>query len=269
MALRLLGSLQLHTENGPVDIRSRQARSLLAVLAISRGGVVSTRSLEDDLWGGDALRNRRNAMHAAVSRLRRVLVDGGGEVTLDRLSAGYRLNMPSDDIDIHRFDALLRRAEQQPDPASAIDLYDEGLQLWFGTPFEDLEESPLLHVEAARLHEARLGALEAMFALHLELGHDVFVARELRPLFELHRDRELMAEMLMVALYRCGRQTEALDTYRRLRTRLRANFGVDPGLRIRRLEALILNHDTSLDSSACLVGAPRSVVRQRPVKIVS
>jgi DNA-binding SARP family transcriptional activator/DNA-binding beta-propeller fold protein YncE len=207
--------------------------------------------LIEELWGDAPPKTVNAVLSVYLSRLRRLLADGTGDQPLLTQAAGYVLHVPPDKLDVHRFQALLERgrrelASGEAERASAT--LRDALALWRGPPLADLAFEPFAQSEIARLEELRLTALEAQIEADLLLGrHDSQVA-ELETLVAAHPYREGLRAQLMLALYRSGRQAEALETYRRARRTFSEELGIEPGPRLQELEGAILRHDLSLEA---------------------
>lgn len=258
MLINVIGPFAIEAGDRRHTISSKQARTLLTLLALSPGKVVSTEFLIDEMWREVEVGNCRNALQATVTRLRRSLRDlGGGEEVLRTGGGGYRLDITPLDVDCFQFVTLLRRADSLSlqSPAEAIGLIETALALWRGPALDGLADLPLLRAEQARLNEVHMGALELLVELRLGLGDIRTALTDLRHLVEVHENRERLSELLMIALYRDGRQSEALDVFHRARHRLQSELGVDPGSGLRQLHQAVLRHDSSLD----LISMRRSV----------
>jgi DNA-binding SARP family transcriptional activator len=217
--------------------RGRQ-RALLGYLLLRANEVVARERLVDALWGELPPATAVTALHGYVSRLRRVLGDG----RLETRAPGYLLHVADDELDLHRFRELL-----------AEDRHEEALALWRGPALDDLAFEDFAQAEIARLEELRLSAVEGRFERELAEGRHGAIVGELAAAVRDHGLRERLAGQLMLALYRSGRQAEALEAYRQTRTRLVEELGLEPGEELGRLQRLILAHDPSLD----LVRSPR------------
>ncbi|MDF8264572.1 AfsR/SARP family transcriptional regulator [Luteipulveratus flavus] len=251
MYISLLGPLTIQHGDQEKGISSKQARTLLAVLALSSGNVVSSQRLVSEFWEDEDVRNSRNALQAVVSRLRRVLRDlSSDSTTLETVGEGYRLNIKRFQVDAFEFAARMQRAQgvRQESPAESLELTEAALALWRGHALEGLGDLPCLRAEQARLTESRLAALELVAELRLETGDVRMALGDLRHLAEVHGNRERLCELLMLALYRDGRQMEALDVFRRTSSRLRSEIGVDPSRGLRRVHHLILTQDPALEA---------------------
>lgn len=211
---------------------------------------ISRERLIDELWRDAAPKTVNAVLSVYLSRLRRLLADGRGEQLLLTEAAGYVLRVPPEGLDSHRFEALLAegRGELASDADRASLTLREALALWRGPALADLAFEPFAQTEIARLEALRLSALEARIEADLALGrHDSLVA-ELETLVAEHPYREVIRAQLMLALYRSGRQAEALETYRRARRAFSEELGIEPGPRLRELEKAILRQDPSLEA---------------------
>jgi YVTN family beta-propeller protein len=212
---------------------------------------LSRERLIEELWGDAAPRTVNAVLSVYLSRLRRLLAEGTGEQVLLTHTTGYVLVVPADGLDAHRFESLLEQgrrelASGEAEQASAT--LQGALALWRGPALADLAFEPFAQTEIARLEELRLSALEARIEADLILGHQDSLIAELETLAAEHPYRERMRAQLMLALYRSGRQAEALDAYRRGRRVLSEELGIDPGPRLQELERAILRHDSSLEA---------------------
>ncbi|MGP4099977.1 BTAD domain-containing putative transcriptional regulator [Nonomuraea sp. KM90] len=234
----VLGPLQVRSDDGsPLTVAEAKVRALLADLLAHGGGPVSADRLIDDLWGGRPTRNPLGTLQARVSQLRRSLGDPASVVLGP---AGYRLADHSSDAD--RFRALVDRRSE--DPATRAAELEEALALWRGPAYADFADADFVRAEAARLEETRLVALEEQAEVRLELGDPV----ELGALVARHPLRERLVAAHMRALYRGGRQGEALAAYGELRERLREELGVDPSPELVALHQAILRQDPGLSA---------------------
>ena len=203
---------------------------------------VSADALIDELWAGEPPEGAATTLRSYVSRLRSAL----GDAPIERVSSGYALDMPPESIDVGRFEAhardgleLQRRRRHR---RAAHDLR-AALELWRGEPFAGVSVDGVLRAEAARLEELHMNVLEARIESDLELGSDAELLDELEGLVARHPFRERLWRLLMVALYRAGRQADALAAYHRARAALEEELGIDPGVDLQALEAAILRQD--------------------------
>jgi len=249
---RVLGPLEVLQGDRLVRVGGARQRSLLAVLLIRANELVSSDRLIDELWGARPPSEAANALQAAVSRLRRAL---GADHANGRLSArvvtrspGYVFEVDADLIDARRFERLAREGREalaHTDAARAAARLADALALWRGESFADFVYEPFAQSEIARLEELRLVATEDRIQAELELGRELDVPG-LEALVARHPFRERLRGELMLALYRTGRQAEALEVYRDGHRMMTEELGIDPGPALRELEAAILRQDSSL-----------------------
>ena len=251
LEVRLLGPLEVDVDGRILDVRRQKQRALLALLALRAGEVVPTDRLVDELWGDEPPRAAVGSLQNFVSELRKML---GAEVLVTR-APGYLLDIPRHAVDVHRFERIVREAGSEAPEQRAAGLR-EALGLWRGPALADVQLEDAMVAEAARLEESRVAAWEDRLEAELELGRQSQVIGELESLVAKHPLRERPVGLLMLALYRGGRQADALDAYRRSRERLVEELGIDPSHELQRLEQAILRHDKELD----LPEAPRKRV---------
>src|SRR5215210_626336 len=246
--IRLLGPLEVRDGARVIQLPRRQQRALVAALALRPGDVVSTDRLVADLWGERAPASAIGSLQNTVSDVRKLL---GPEALLTR-APGYRLALAGDAVDAHRFERLLSEARDKRPPERLL-LLREALDLWRGAAFGDLGGEEFARLEAGRLDELRLGALEERIEAELELGRHAALVAELEQLVATHPFRERLRGQLMLALYRCGRQAEALEVYRAARLALADELGLDPSLDLQELERKVLRQDPELAAPAAPV----------------
>jgi DNA-binding SARP family transcriptional activator/Tfp pilus assembly protein PilF len=240
--LRLLGPLDVVVRGQPVALGSGKVRVLLGSLALAAGRVVPTAELARDLWDDEQPERVRGAVQTLVMRLRRAL---GAPELVRTEPTGYRLAVPPDAVDVHQFRRLVRQAGSA-DPAAAGALLREALGLWRGQALVDIPSEPVQRAEATALAEERLVALHRRIDADLALGRPADVVGELRRLVAAHPLREPFWAQLVLALYRSGRQAEALDAYREVRAALLADLGREPGPELRDLHQRVLTGDPDL-----------------------
>jgi len=253
MEIRILGPLEVLEEGRPIAVGGARQRALLAVLATRPNQVVSTDRLVEELWGEDPPEGAANALQAAVSRLRRALeagVDNGARRprVLTR-PPGYVLEVDPEVIDAARFERLAaegRRALAGGDPRKASSLLGRALGLWRGPALAEFSYDPFAQTEIARLEELRLEATEDRMEAELACDRHAMVVGELEALVTRRPFRERLRGQLMVALYRSGRQAEALEAYRQGRDTLAEELGIDPTPELTGLQARILRQDPAL-----------------------
>lgn len=251
MEFGILGPLQLLQAGKPRDLGSLRQRGLLARLIVHGGHRISTDRLLDDLWPDEAPDRARHTLHVYISRVRAVLGDERQRLESD--AAGYRLHLEPDELDATRFEQAVadgRAARASAAMEETLARLTEALELWRGPALVEFSDEEFAVAEAARLDQLRLATLEERMAAELELGHHTRVAEELRSLTLEHPFREGFWEQLMTALYRSGRQSDALRVYGEARTRLADELGIEPGPSLKRMEQRVLGQDPTLDTPA-------------------
>ena len=240
MEFRLLGALEVALGDDLLKIDGALQRRLLAVLLVHARTVVSVDQLVDVLWGQRSPVDARQGLWTNVARLRRTLSgppDGTGTAPLLTRSPGYLLDGVPEQVDAGRWEAL----------AAAGDLFDRALGLWRGPALQEFAEEPFAATEAARLEERRLAVKEERFEIDLRIGDEHELAGRLAAYTRDHPFRERPRAQLMLALYRCGRQAEALEAYRAFRELLDHELGVEPSQQLRDRQTEILRHAPGLD----------------------
>jgi predicted ATPase/DNA-binding SARP family transcriptional activator len=240
--VRVLGPVEISGPHGPVALRGRGHRTLLARLALRPGQPVASSALIDALWD-EAPPTAPKTLRSHVAHMRRDLRAADVLNMIVTRDPGYLLRTPPFSVDVVRFESLARRGHQafvSGDPRAAADQLHAALSLWRGDALDDCRQGQWVRQECARLGDARLDAREDLIGAELALGRHGEVLGELSGLVAAHPFRERLWELLMLALYRSGRQAEALATFRRARSTLVEQLGVEPGTRLRRLENAIL-----------------------------
>lgn len=251
MELGVLGPLRVTRAGRPVDVAGIKERTLLAHLVAYAGRTVPVADLIDSLWGQSPPRTAAKSLQTYVLRLRRVLEperEGVGSLLVTD-PGGYRLAISPDQVDAHRFAelaALGHRAVEAARYDVAVATLREALDLWRGPAYTGFEETPYAVAERRRLEELQLSALEDRWRAELELGDEGAVVSALERLLKEHPHRERLWSLLMLALYRSGRQGDALAAYDRARARLLDDLGVVPGDELRRMQARVLDQDPGL-----------------------
>jgi predicted ATPase/predicted negative regulator of RcsB-dependent stress response len=249
MRVGLLGELEVHDDAGrAVPITGAKLRALLAVLALQAGRPVPTDQLVDALWGDDPPPAVRNGLQGLTSKLRRSL--GSSEMVTMR-GGGYALELPPEAGDVHRYEQLVaeaRAAASGGEVATALALLSEAESLWRGEPLSDFTYEDFASLAIGRLSELRLSAVEERLELDLAAGRHLAAIGELEVLVRAHPLRERPRALLMLALYRAGRQADALQVFQDARRQLADELGLDPGPELRQLESAILAQDPSLDA---------------------
>jgi predicted ATPase/DNA-binding SARP family transcriptional activator len=242
---RILGPIEARFEDGPAALGAPKQRGLLALLLVNRRRVMTAEQLIDGLWGEAPPASGVQSLQVYVHGLRRAL----GSERIETAGRGYRVVVGEDELDLDRFERMLERGRAALEAGRAEDAADdfrEALAVWRGPALADLPEETRRAAEAERLEELRLTALELRYDAELACGrHDAVVA-ELEALTAEHSYREKFLEQRLLALYRCGRQTEALEVYRRARDVLAEELGLDPSPALQELERAILQQDPSL-----------------------
>jgi DNA-binding SARP family transcriptional activator len=240
---RLLGALEVRDRDGPIELGGTKQRAVLAHLLVRANAVPADR-LIDEVWGDEPPAAARNVLQTYVSRLRKQL----GADRLEHGSGGYVLRAEPDEIDARRFEALVANARRvaTSDPASAAELYRDADALWRGPALDDLADQPSLRGEIGHLEELRIAATEQRIVAALAAGRHAELVPELEALTAQHPLREALWAHLMTALYRSGRQADALAAYRRARARLIEDLGIEPSADLRRLEEQVLRQDPAL-----------------------
>lgn len=240
--IRVLGPLEILQDGAGVPVGGPKQRTVLALLVADLGTVVSVDALVDGVWGDEPTPGARSTLQTYVSNLRHELGD-----VIVRDGRGYRLDLERHTVDAFAFeDAVVAATAPGTDPASAAQSLRAALALWRGHPYAGLVGVFRLDLEAARLEELRLAALEARIGAELALGRHAQLVAELDVLCAEHPLRERFRAQHMLALYRAGRQAEALRAFQRTRAYLDDELGLDPSPELRELERRILNHDPAL-----------------------
>jgi predicted ATPase/DNA-binding SARP family transcriptional activator len=264
MRVRILGPFQLNDGGQRITIGGARQRAVLADLLLYANEVVPSEQLLVDLWGEDAPPSAANALQAAVSRLRRLLPPG----RLITTAPGYMLRIFPAELDAAQFEQLIfegRDALAAGGAAEAAQLLDQAMTLWRGPPLADFRYEPFAQAEIARLEELQLACLEERNEAHLALGSAGALTAELGRMVADHPLRERLRGQFMLALYRSGRQAEALEAYREFRIVLREELGLEPSSALRELEAAILRHDPVLAPGSATSGTPQV---RRPVTVL-
>jgi DNA-binding SARP family transcriptional activator len=247
---RLLGPLEVVDDGRSIYVGRRRERSLLGVLLLQGNVAVPVERLLELLWEQDPPATARASLHTHIARLRACLNRGGGpsEVRLVGGDAGYRIEVDRRLVDAHRFRALVDQARTQADPAVRAVLLREALALWRGPILADDASDRLRDRVGAPLTELRLTATELLVDSELARGRHRELIGELTAMTAEHPHSERLIGQLMLALYRSGRQADALDAYQRFCCRLARDLGVDPGLDLRQLHTAVLRHAPELSA---------------------
>jgi DNA-binding SARP family transcriptional activator/DNA-binding beta-propeller fold protein YncE len=268
MEFRILGPFEVSHAEGVIVLGPRKQRALLAVLLLHANEVVTSERLIDELWGDDAPATAAKSVQVYVSQIRKGLRNGGpvstdGDVLLTR-AGGYVLTVGPGALDAWRFERALeegQRALGAGQPERAAGRLREGLALWRGPPLADFAYDAFAQAEIARLEELHLSALEERIDADIALGRHGLLVGELETLVSEHPLRERLRAQLMLALYRCDRQAEALEVYRQGRLRLVEDLGLEPSPTLQRLERSILGQSPEL----ALHGPGAAVAESNPL----
>jgi eukaryotic-like serine/threonine-protein kinase len=252
MEFRILGPLEALDGGRVVGLGGTRQRALLAVFLLHRGETLSTDRLIDELWGERPPATATKSLQVYISRLRKALAGGDGDGSAGAIVTrehGYELQLDPELLDANRFERLVGEgrgalAEGRPRPAASA--LEDALALWRGPPLADLAYEPFALRAASRLDDLRLQALEALIEAKLALGAHTELVGQLQTLIGEHPYRERLRAQLMLALYRCDRQADALQAYQDARVTLVEELGIEPSERLRDLEQAILAQDPSL-----------------------
>jgi WD40 repeat protein/DNA-binding SARP family transcriptional activator len=259
MDFRVLGPLEVRSERGVVHLGGPKPRAVLAVLLLHANEPVSSARLVEAVWGEEETPELRKSLQVSVSRLRKAL--GDPEVVTTK-GKSYQVRVRPGELDAERFERLVedgRSALSSGQAEQAAASLREGLALWRGPPLADVAVESFAETDIARLEEQRLDALETRVAADLAAGRHAALVGELRQLVADNPTRERLIGQLMLALYRCGRQVEALETYRSARETLVDEIGVEPGPELRRLHEAILRQDDTLEPPSARPDLPREL----------
>ncbi|MCT9079407.1 BTAD domain-containing putative transcriptional regulator [Streptomyces fulvoviolaceus] len=260
----LLGPVQVHDGEGPVDIGGARLRMLLARLALEAGRPVSVDSLVDGLWGEQPPADAANALQALVSRLRKALRGAG---TVDSVAGGYRLSVQEEDVDTYRFEDLAgrgRRALGAGRAQEAARTLATALGLWRGAALSDVLEAPFAGVAATRLDELRAATVEDHFDAELRVGRYADILADLEAAGAQRPLSERLAGLRMRALSAAGRQSDALAVYEDLRGRLGDELGVDPSAEVREIHLALLRGELERPAAR-----PTSAPSRLPARLTS
>jgi DNA-binding SARP family transcriptional activator len=266
----ILGSLRILDEGREVTLGGHKQRALLVLLLLHANETLTTDRLIDELWGECPPASAAEAVQVHISRLRKALATGhgsDGNCHIVTRACGYELQADPERLDVLRFERLVaegRRELAAGHPQLAAVALEQALSLWRGAPLGDLAYEPFAQAEIARLEGLRAGALEELVEAKLNLGRHGEVVAQLETLIAKHPYRERARGQLMLALYRSDRQADALQAYQATRRMLVEDLGIEPGERLRELEAAILAQDPVL-----AVPVPETVGPQRVVSVAS
>ncbi|RZT80429.1 DNA-binding SARP family transcriptional activator [Micromonospora violae] len=259
--VRLLGPVEVVVAGSPQAVNGLRRRAVLATLALHAGRVVSVDRLIDVVWGDHLPATAANTLQRHVSYLRGVLGEPGSIVARP---PGYLLDTGPDSTDVQAAERLIDLARRSTDRHEQVKHLTAAVALWRGPPLADVAGSAWLEEQAEHLARLRLEAERSLVQARLSLGEHAGLVPGLEQLVRQHPFDEHLHAQLMLALYRDGRQSEAVATYRRLRDSLRENLGIDPGPRLRDLECAILRQDTAIAAPAPAATASAPVAAQLP-----
>jgi len=253
LEFRILGPLELLAEARPLELPAGKVLSLLGLLLLRANELVPAERLLEELWEGTPPRTAATALQGYVSQLRKLLEPEPSEPRLLLTRApGYLLSLAPEQLDRSRFERLAEAGEQAlraDEPQQAASLLAEALSLWRGPALGDFRYERWAQAEAARLEELRLAALERRFEAELALGRHASLVSELEPLVAEYPLRERLRAQLMLALYRSGRQAEALEHYQQARAALVEQLGIEPAGELQALERSILRQEEGLEAT--------------------
>ncbi|MGD2044469.1 MAG: BTAD domain-containing putative transcriptional regulator, partial [Acidimicrobiia bacterium] len=256
MQFQMMGQLAVRAERGDLDLGTPKQKSVLAVLLLHANEVVATDRIIDLVWGDNPPRTADHSVQIYISELRKALSNGSAADVIDTRPPGYVINVPPDSVDTLRFERLVRdglSAIREDDPARGRARLAQALELWTGDPLSDFVYEEFAQGYIRSLIELRLDALEALATLDLE-GGDLETARDgARAAIEADSLREAPRQIMMLALYRAGRQAEALRHYSAYQELLTEELGIQPSESLRRLEERILLQDPDLHTVAAAV----------------
>src|SRR5215472_6540861 len=264
MRIRILGPFHVEDGGQQITIGGVRQRAVLADLLLRANEVVPSEQILVDLWGGDVPPSAANALQAAISRLRRVLPPS----RLTTTGPGYMLRIFPAELDAAQFEQLIfegRDALTAGTAAEAVQVLDQAMTLWRGPPLADFRYEPFAQAEIARLEELQLACLEERNEANLALGFEGPLIAELGRMVSDHPLRERLRGQLMLALYRSGRQAEALEAYQQFRSTLMEELGLEPSSALSELQGAILRHDPVLASGPAADATP---LARRPVTVL-
>jgi DNA-binding SARP family transcriptional activator len=251
MKFHLLGSLEVSEGTSRIDLGGVKQRAVLGYLLLHANQVVPNSRMLNALWDCQPPSTARKMVQNAVSAIRRMLAAAGPDCSAQLIThaPGYQLRVDPDDVDMYRFRRLVhsgREAVGAGEPARGTHLFREALSLWRGRALADLVESGTLWSELSAIEDERLTALEDCFDAELQCGRHREITPELEVLTAAEPLRERLCIQFMLALYRSGRQVDALNVYRRTRAALVDGLGIEPGPELQALQHMILEHDASI-----------------------
>ncbi len=246
---RILGPLEVRAGNTGITFAGERRGALLALLLLNANHVVPIDQLIDELWGDEPPGSGAKAVQVRVSQLRKTFAGAGLGEQIATRPPGYVIELARDQLDLHRFERLVSESDlavAAADPARAAELLREAMGLWRGAPLAEFRSAPFARTASVRLEELRLAAVERRIEADLELGRHGDLISELESLVSEYPFRERLRGQQMLALYRSGRQADALEAYRAARRQLSDELGLEPSGSLQALEQAILQHDPSI-----------------------
>ncbi len=250
MDVKLLGTMEVGQNGRMIDPTATKVRKVFALLAINAGKLVTVPALVEEVWDSAAPRTALQTLQTYIMRLRRYIQDtappgstGAGKAMLATRPGGYVLDIPEDDVDVHRYERLSvagERALEASEFESAANLFGEALEIWRGPVLVDIHVGPLLAMEVTRLEQHRLGVLESRIDADLRLGRHHRLLGELAELTVRNPLHEKLCEQYMTALYASGMTVRALETFRTLRSTLVGELGIEPSYQVQNVHRAIL-----------------------------
>ena len=267
MEFRLLGPLEVCSDGEPIVLAGPKQRAILTILLLDANQVVPRARLLAEVWGERAP-GSEHSLDVHISRLRKALAPGGEGNALIRRGRGYLLCVEEGALDLVRFEQRIAAGQQalaEGRPAAAVGLLNDGLGLWRGEPLAEFADQAFAAAELSRLKELRLAALEARVDADLALGREAAIIGDLESLVNANPYRERFRAQLMLALYRAGRQAEALAVYADTRRLLIDELGIEPGEQLRELHGAVLAQDPGLRPAGPAWNEPAGTGRPRVV----
>jgi DNA-binding SARP family transcriptional activator len=246
MHLHVLGPVEASADGRPVSLGGPKPRAVLVMLGLEANRTLTADQLIEGLWGERPPASASKLIQTYVWRLRTALGEDAGAQIVTR-GRGYELRIDPECVDARRFERLLAVANRADEAGEPLDAAREALNLWRGPALADLADEPFAAAEIRRLEELRMQATELAIAADLAAGRHRETAAEIDVVIAEHPLRERLHAQRMLALYRCGRQADALEAYRQARRMLVDEIGVEPGRELQRLHEAILRHDRSLE----------------------
>ena len=273
MEFGILGPLEIRHENSVVAVTGEKRKAILAILLLNANAVVPADQLIEDLWDDEPPSSGHKALQMRVSQLRKALAEADTTEAIVTREPGYLIELEPHQLDLHRFERLVqfaRGALESGDHARASEQLTEALALWRGAALADFRFENFAQLAITRLGELRVAALELRVEADLALGRHEQLTSELAPLVHEYPLRERLRGQLMLALYRAGRQSEALEAYRSAREPFVEELGLEPGPALQELEKAILQQSPTLDlGTAVATGQPDQNTALRAVLVAS